>query len=92
MIQNEGLVEKKVLGSNGYAFVNLTEEEELKFNLGVPELFFANIGRIDSKKFLKYYCNKCNLSISVNTGITKIKLNAKTKFSCLNVQMFEACQ
>ena len=52
-------MEKKVLGSNGYAFVNLTEEEELKFNLGVLELFFANIGRIDSKKFLKYYCNKC---------------------------------
>jgi DNA-directed RNA polymerase subunit RPC12/RpoP len=59
LTQNEDLVEKKVLGSNGYAFVNLTEEEALKFNLGVPELFFANIGRIDSKKFLKYYCNKC---------------------------------
>ncbi len=59
MTKNEDLEEKKVLGSNGYAFVNLTEEEELKFNLGVPHLFFANIGKIDKKRFLRYYCNKC---------------------------------
>ena len=59
MTKNEDLEEKKVLGSNGYAFVNLTEEEELKFNLGVPHLFFGNIGRIDKKRFLRYYCNKC---------------------------------
>ncbi|MFB5600113.1 MAG: hypothetical protein ACE5SW_07815 [Nitrososphaeraceae archaeon] len=59
MTKNEDLEEKKVLGSGGYAFVNLTEEEELKFNLGVPQLFFANIGRLDDKRFLRYYCNKC---------------------------------
>jgi hypothetical protein len=59
LIKDEDLEEKKVLGSNGYAFVNLTEEEELKFNLGVPHLFFANIGRLDKNRFLRYYCNKC---------------------------------
>ena len=59
MTKDEDLEEKKVLGSNGYAFVNLTEEEELKFNLGVPHLFIANIGRLDKNRFLRYYCNKC---------------------------------
>ena len=56
---NEDLEEKKVLGSGGYAFVYFTEDEELKFSLGVPHLFFANIGRIDKKRFTKYYCNRC---------------------------------
>jgi DNA-directed RNA polymerase subunit RPC12/RpoP len=57
--KNEDLEEKKVLGSGGYAFVYLTENEELKFSLGVPHLFFGNIGRLDKKRFTKYYCNKC---------------------------------
>jgi hypothetical protein len=57
--KNEDLEEKKVLGSGGYAFVNLTEYEELKFNLGVPHLFLGNIGRIDKKRFSRYYCKKC---------------------------------
>jgi hypothetical protein len=56
---NEDLEEKKLLGSGGYAFVYLTENEELKFSLGVPHLFFANIGRIDKNRFSRYYCNKC---------------------------------
>ena len=59
MHKNEDLEEKKVLGSGGYAFVNLTEDEELKFNLGLPHLFLGNIGRLDKKRFTRYYCNKC---------------------------------
>ena len=59
MHKDEDLKEKKVLGSGGYAFVYLTEDEELKFSLGVPHLFFGNIGRLDKKRFTKYYCNKC---------------------------------
>ena len=59
MHKNEDLEEKKVLGSGGYAFVKLTEDEELKFNLGVPHLFLGNIGRLDKKRFTRYYCNKC---------------------------------
>jgi hypothetical protein len=53
LYKNEDLEEKKVLGSGGYAFVNLTEDEELKFNLGVPHLFLGNIGRLDKKKIFK---------------------------------------
>ena len=52
------LEEKKVLGSGGYAFVYFTEDEELKFTLGLLHSFFANIGRIDKKRFTKYYCKQ----------------------------------
>ncbi|HEX2406780.1 MAG TPA: hypothetical protein VHJ38_06175 [Nitrososphaeraceae archaeon] len=59
MHQNEDLEEKKLLGSGGYAFAYLTEDEELKFSLGVPHLFLGNIGRLDKRRFSRYYCNKC---------------------------------
>ena len=47
MNENEDLEERKLLGSGGYAFAKITEEEETKANLGIPQWF------------LKYYCNKC---------------------------------
>jgi hypothetical protein len=56
---NEDLEEKKLLGSGGYAIAKLTENEELKANLGVPHLFLANVGRLDEDRFVKHYCNKC---------------------------------
>ena len=59
MNENEDLEERKLLGSGGYAFAKITEEEETKANLGIPQLFLANAGRISEERFLKYYCNKC---------------------------------
>ena len=56
---NEDLEEKKLLGSGGYAIAKLTENEEMKANLGVPHLFLANVGRLAEDRFLRYYCNKC---------------------------------
>lgn len=56
---NEDLEEKKLLGSGGYAIAKLTEDEELKVNLGVHHLFLGNIGRLAEDRFLRYYCNKC---------------------------------
>ena len=56
---DEDLEEKKLLGSGGYAIAKLTEKEELKANLGVPQLFLANMGRLPEDRFLRYYCNKC---------------------------------
>ena len=47
MTQDEDLEEKKLLGSGGYAFAKLTEEEEMKVSLGVPHLFLGNIGRLN---------------------------------------------
>jgi hypothetical protein len=59
MDQNEDLEEKKLLGSGGYAFAKLTEQEEVKASLGVPQIFLGNVGRLNEDKFTKYYCNKC---------------------------------
>ena len=59
MTVNEDLEEKKLLGSGGYAFAKLTEQEELRANLGVPQIFLANVGRLSENRFSKHYCNKC---------------------------------
>ena len=59
MSADEDLEEKKLLGSGGYAFAKLTEQEELRANLGVPQIFLANVGRLSENRFSKYYCNKC---------------------------------
>jgi len=59
MNQGEDLEEKKLLGSGGYAFAKLTEQEETKASLGVPQIFLSNIGRLNEDRFTKYYCNNC---------------------------------
>ena len=59
MTANEDLEEKKLLGSGVYAFAKLTEQEELRANLGVPQIFLANVGRLSENRFSKCYCNKC---------------------------------
>jgi hypothetical protein len=42
----EDLKGKKLLGSGGYAFAKLTEQEEIKAHLGIPQIFLGNIGRL----------------------------------------------
>jgi hypothetical protein len=59
----ENLEEKKLLGSVGYAFVKLTEQEAIKASLGVPQIFLGNIGRLNEDRFTRYYCNKCKKTI-----------------------------
>jgi len=60
MNQNDkNLEEKKLLGSGGHAFAKLTEQEELKASVGVPQIFLGNVGRLSEERFTKYYCNKC---------------------------------
>ena len=56
MSQNgEDLEEKKLLGSGGYVYAKLTEQEEIKANLGVPHLFLGNVGRLSEERFSIYY-------------------------------------
>lgn len=50
---------KKLRGSGGYIMASVTEEQQRKGNLGGPDLFLAPIGRIDSNKISKHYCNSC---------------------------------
>lgn len=59
MQQNEDLEEKKLLGSGGYVLAKLTEQEELRASLGIPQIFLANIDRLNEDRFLRYYCKKC---------------------------------
>jgi sporulation protein YlmC with PRC-barrel domain len=59
MSERNDLREKKLRGSGGYAFANITDEEQKKGNLGGPELFLAGVGRLNEDRFSKYYCNKC---------------------------------
>ena len=58
--QNEDLEEKKLLGSGGYVLAKLTEQEELRVSLGVPQIFLANVERLNEDRFSRYFCNKCN--------------------------------
>jgi hypothetical protein len=57
--EGEDLEEKKLLGSGGYVFAKLTEQEEIKASLGVPQIFLGNIGRLNEARFTRYYCNNC---------------------------------
>jgi hypothetical protein len=52
--QNEDLEEKKLLGSGGYVLAKLTEQEELRASLGVPQIFIANIDRLSEDRFSRY--------------------------------------
>ena len=59
MSDEEDLEEKKLLGSGGHAFAKLTEQEEIKASLEVPQIFLANVGRLNEDRFSKYYCKRC---------------------------------
>ena len=37
----------------------VTDEQQMKGNLGGPDLFLAPMGRLESEKISKYYCNTC---------------------------------
>jgi hypothetical protein len=52
-VSEEDLEEKKLLGSGGYAFAKLTEQEEIKASLGVPQIFLGNVGRLNEDRFSK---------------------------------------
>ena len=49
--ENQGLEEMKLLGSVGYALAKLTEQEEIKASLGVPQIFLGNVGRLNEDRF-----------------------------------------
>ena len=52
MSQYEGdLEEKKFLGSGGYVYAKLTEQEEIKANLEVAHLFLGSVGRLSEVGF-----------------------------------------
>lgn len=50
---------KKLRGSGGYVIANVNDDQQRKGSLGGPDLFLAPVGRLDSEKITKYYCNTC---------------------------------
>ena len=68
--EGEDLEEKKLLGSGGYAIAKLTEQEEIKASLGVPQIFLGNIGRLNEARFTRYYCNNCKKEYTGCPAIT----------------------
>ena len=50
---------KKLRGSGGYVMATVTDEQQVKGNLGGPDLFLAPIGRLDAEKITKHFCNTC---------------------------------
>ena len=51
---------KKLRGSGGYILALVTDDQQGKGNLGGPDLFLAPIGRLDTEKIKKFYCNTCD--------------------------------
>ena len=50
---------KKLRGSGGYIMASVTDEQQVKGNLGGPDLFLAPIGRLDAELITKHFCNTC---------------------------------
>ena len=50
---------KKLRGSGGYVMARVTDEQQVKGNLGGPDLFLAPIGRLDDELISKHFCNTC---------------------------------
>jgi len=50
---------KKLRGSGGYVMATVTDQQQMKGNLGGPDLFLAPIGRLESQKITKHFCNTC---------------------------------
>jgi hypothetical protein len=76
--KGEDLEEKKLLGSGGYAFAKLTEQEEIKASLGVPHIFLGNISRLNEARFTKYYRNRCAKEFAGSPLISYEKIQLKS--------------
>jgi sporulation protein YlmC with PRC-barrel domain len=50
---------KKLRGSGGYVMASINDEQQMKGNLGGPDLFLAPIGRLGSEIITKHFCNTC---------------------------------
>jgi len=50
---------KKLRGSGGYVVATISDEQQMKGNLGGPDLFLAPIGRLNLEIITKHFCNTC---------------------------------
>ncbi|MDE1766387.1 MAG: hypothetical protein KGI27_08975 [Thaumarchaeota archaeon] len=80
---------KKLRGSGGYVMATVDDEQQRKGNLGGPDLFLAPIGRLDSEKISKYYCNTCEKEYE---GSPRIDYEAPNEVVAENLVLLEKGQ
>ena len=80
---------KKLRGSGGYVMANVTDEQQMKGNLGGPDLFLAPIGRLDGEKISKHFCNTCEKEFE---GTPKIEYENPNEVVAENLVLAERGQ
>ncbi len=80
---------KKLRGSGGYVMATVSDDQQRKGNLGGPDLFLAPIGRLDSDKISKYYCNTCEKEYD---GSPKIEYESPNEVVAENLILLEKGQ
>ena len=80
---------KKLRGSGGFVIAMITDEQQMKGNLGGPDLFLAPMGRLDSEKISKYYCNTCEKEYE---GSPKIDYETPNEVVAENLVLLEKGQ
>ncbi len=80
---------KKLRGSGGYVMANVTDEQQMKGNLGGPDLFLAPIGRLDVEKITKHFCNTCEKEFE---GAPKIEFENPNEVVAENLILAEKGQ
>ena len=80
---------KKLRGSGGFVMARVTDEQQMKGNLGGPDLFLAPIGRLDSELITKHFCNTCEKEFE---GSPKIEFENPNEEVAENLMLAEKGQ
>ncbi|NHH97810.1 hypothetical protein DYY66_0862 [Candidatus Nitrosotalea sp. FS] len=80
---------KKLRGSGGFIMATVTDDQQRKGNLGGPDLFLAPVGRLDSEKIFKHYCNTCEKEYE---GSPKIEYENPNEIVAENLVLLEKGQ
>jgi len=67
----------------------VTDEQQMKGNLGGPDLFLAPIGRLDAEKITKHFCNTCEKEFE---GSPKIEFENPNEEVAENLILYEKGQ
>ncbi len=67
----------------------VNDDQQRKGNLGGPDLFLAPVGRLDSEKISKYYCNTCEKEYE---GSPKIEYENPNEVVAENLVLLEKGQ
>ena len=80
---------KKLRGSGGFIMATVNDDQQRKGSLGGPDLFLAPIGRLDSEKISKYFCNTCEKEYE---GSPKIEFENPNEAVAENLVLLEKGQ